>query len=88
MLLELEGCGPRAGTESGGSGNVNRQTGCGEVDDQLSIEVSGKAERRRRRKPNNGMHPTGMSANVIRQLECLFQCFPAGDAGRYVSASR
>jgi len=32
--------------------------------------------------PNNGMHPTGQSVDVIRQLECLCQCFPAGDAGR------
>jgi len=36
---------------------------------------------------NNGMHPTGNSMDVIRQLECLCQSFPAGDAGRYVSAS-
>jgi len=35
---------------------------------------------------NNGMHPTGNSMDVIRQLECLFQSFPAGDAGR--SAAR
>jgi len=32
--------------------------------------------------PNNGMHPTGESGNVIRQIGCLSQCFPAGDAGR------
>jgi hypothetical protein len=35
---------------------------------------------------NNGMHPTGNSVNVIRQLGCFFQCFPAGDAGRYASS--
>jgi len=33
-------------------------------------------------KSNNGMHPTGESANAIRQVECLCQCFPAGDAWR------
>jgi hypothetical protein len=36
--------------------------------------------------PNNGMHPTGESGNVIRQIGCLSQCFPAGDAGRSVVA--
>jgi len=40
------------------------------------------------RNPNNGMHPTGQSVDVMRQLGCSFQSFPAGDAGRYVSASR
>jgi len=30
----------------------------------------------------HGMHPTGESANAIRKVECLSQCFPAGDAGR------
>jgi len=40
------------------------------------------------RNPNNGMHATGESVDVMRQLECFSQCFPAGDAGRYVSAAR
>jgi hypothetical protein len=40
-----------------------------------------------RGQPNIGMHPTGESGNVIRKLGCLCQSFPAGDAGRYVSAS-
>jgi len=39
------------------------------------------------RNPNNGMHPTGMSVNVMRKAGCSLQCFPAGDAWRYVSAS-
>jgi hypothetical protein len=34
------------------------------------------------------MHPTRVSVDVIREIGCLSQCFPAGDAGRYVSASR
>jgi hypothetical protein len=32
--------------------------------------------------PNNGMHPTGHSADVIRKVGCLYRFFPAGDAGR------
>jgi len=40
------------------------------------------------RNPNNGMHPTGNSVDVIRKAGCSLQCFPAGDAERYVSASR
>jgi hypothetical protein len=32
--------------------------------------------------PNNGMHPTGHSGNVIRKVGCLYTFFPAGDAGR------
>jgi hypothetical protein len=32
------------------------------------------------RTPNNGMHPTGESVDVIRYLEGFFQFFPAGDA--------
>jgi len=40
------------------------------------------------RNPNNGMHPTENSLDVMRKVGCLSQCFPAGDAGRYVSASR
>jgi len=82
MLMRHECCGFRAGTERGGSGTLTGQAGCGEVDDQLRVAVSGKATGRRRTKPNNGMHPTGESANAIRQVECLSQCFPAGDAGR------
>ena len=35
---------------------------------------------------NNGMHPTGQSADAIRQIECCFECFPAGDAGRSVAS--
>jgi hypothetical protein len=31
---------------------------------------------------NNGMHPTGMSVDVMRKIGCLSQSFPAGDAGR------
>jgi len=31
------------------------------------------------------MHPTGESADVIRQLEILSQGFPAGDAGRWAA---
>jgi hypothetical protein len=34
------------------------------------------------------MHPTGQSVDVIRKIGCLHRFFPAGDAGRYVSASR
>jgi len=34
------------------------------------------------RNPNNGMHPTGNSVNVMRKAGCSLQCFPAGDAGR------
>jgi len=41
-----------------------------------------------RGQPNIGMHPTGNSVNVIRKVGCLSQSFPAGDAGRYVSAAR
>ena len=78
-------CEFRAGTESGGSGNLNRQAGCGALDAQLNVAVSGKAAGRWCTKPNNGMHPTGESANVIRQLECLCQSFPAGDAGRWTA---
>jgi len=37
---------------------------------------------------NNGMHPTGESANVRRKVECLSQCFPAGDAGRYAASRK
>ena len=32
------------------------------------------------------MHPTGQSMDVIRQVECLCQCFPAGDAWRWVAS--
>jgi hypothetical protein len=32
--------------------------------------------------PNNGIHPTGINSSFIRQLGCLLQSFPAGDAGR------
>jgi len=31
---------------------------------------------------NNGMHPTGQSVNVIRQIERLRRCLPAGDTER------
>jgi len=41
-----------------------------------------------RGQPNNGMHPTGHSMDVMRKVECLFQCFPAGDAGRYAAQLR
>ena len=34
-------------------------------------------------KPNNGMHPTRVSVDVIRKVEGLFSCVRAGDAGRY-----
>ncbi len=36
--------------------------------------------------PNNGMHPTRISVDVIRQLEGLFSRVRAGDAGRYASS--
>jgi len=36
------------------------------------------------RNPNNGMHPTGNSVNVMRKVGCLLRFFPAGDAGRSV----
>jgi len=39
-----------------------------------------------KRNPNNGMHPTGNSVNVIRQIERLWRCLPAGDAGRSVAS--
>ena len=32
--------------------------------------------------PNNGMHPTRISKNVIQQLGCLIHWVRAGDAGR------
>jgi hypothetical protein len=32
---------------------------------------------------NNRMHPTGISIDVIRKVESLGRCLPAGDAGRY-----
>jgi len=32
--------------------------------------------------PNNGLHPTRTSADVIRQLGGLFSCVRAGDAWR------
>jgi len=35
-----------------------------------------------RGQPNNGMHLTGESGNVIRKVGCLYRFFPAGDAGR------
>ncbi len=35
-----------------------------------------------RAKPNNGMHPTGVGVDAIRQVEGLRRCLPAGDAGR------
>jgi len=82
MLMRHECCGLSAGSESYGSGNLHRQTECSELDDQVNVAVSGRAAGRRRTKPNNGMHPTGESANVRRKVECLSQCFPAGDAGR------
>jgi hypothetical protein len=37
---------------------------------------------------NNGMHPTANSAAFIRETWCLLVECAAGDAGRYVSASR
>jgi len=40
------------------------------------------ARRNKELQHNNGMHPTGHSANVMRKIECFSQCFPAGDAGR------
>jgi len=43
---------------------------------------SGEGERN----PNNGMHPTGESVDVMRKAGCFSQSFPAGDAGR--SAAR
>jgi len=43
-----------------------------------ALGASGGGERN----PNNGMHPTGISLNIIRKIGCLFQSFPAGDAGR------
>ena len=36
--------------------------------------------------PNDDMHPTGNSVNVILHLECLSQSFPAGDDGREAQA--
>jgi hypothetical protein len=36
--------------------------------------------------PNNGMHPTRISMDAIRQLENLRGCERAGDAGRYALA--
>ena len=39
-------------------------------------------------RPNNGMHQTRISADVIRKVGCLSHNLRAGDAGRYVSASR
>ena len=39
MLMRHECCGFRAGSESGGSGTLNGQAGCGELDDQRNIEV-------------------------------------------------
>ena len=39
MLMRHEGCGCCAGTESGGSGTLNGQAGCGELDDKRNIEV-------------------------------------------------
>ena len=39
MLMRLEGCGFRGGTESGGSGTLHGQARCGEVDDKRNIEV-------------------------------------------------
>jgi hypothetical protein len=51
---------------------------------QVKLKFEGSAFQRKE-KSNNGMHPTGNSMDVIRQLECLFQSFPAGDAGRSVA---
>jgi len=65
---------------------LNGQAGCGELDDQLSVAVSGKAAGPRRTKPNNGMHPTEESVDAMRKVECLCQCFPAGDAGRWATS--
>jgi len=32
--------------------------------------------------PNNGMHPTRISMDVIRKIESRSHCVRAGDAGR------
>ena len=37
---------------------------------------------------NNGMHPTAKGVAFIRKTPCLMRLCAAGDAGRYVSASR
>jgi len=49
--------------------------------------MSGRARHKRLQgaRPNNGMHPTGRSVNVMRKVECRSQSFPAGDAGRYAA---
>ena len=36
--------------------------------------------------PNNGMHPTRIRPDVIRQLGCLSHCIRAGDAGRWAAS--
>jgi hypothetical protein len=52
-----------------------------------SAERQGRSARRSGElRHNNGMHPTGMSIDVIRKVGCLSQCFPAGDAGRSVAS--
>ncbi len=37
--------------------------------------------------PNNGMHPTRFSADVIGKIGCLSHCVRAGDAKRWAASS-
>jgi len=52
------------------------------VEDSERLSGGARLKRLWRARPNNGMHPTGKSANVIRKIESLRRFFPAGDAGR------
>jgi len=48
------------------------------VEREKGLKGGVRRERQRERNPNNGMHPTGNSANVMRETRMLLSMLPGG----------
>jgi hypothetical protein len=61
---------------------MKRHAALGKWNGTTSLEGSGNEEWLGRTKSNNSFDRSGISLDVIRQIECFSQFFPLGQFGR------
>jgi len=76
--MQLECSEPRAKIQYWWSGQMNRQTAVGTLNDTIIREGSSKEEWLRRTESNNSFNRSGISLLFIENLDAIRRYFPPG----------